>query len=91
MEKKMGRNHKGVRATTERKAEFWLPSCLMENLEFSRGKCIGAVGHFIPGLTEILGALWLVKGHFSYLALSAVEGDGSQYKENKYPWVEISF
>ena len=91
MEKKMGRNHKGVRATTERKAEFWVPSCLMENLEFSRGKCIGAVGHFIPGLTEILGALWLVKGHFSYLALSAVEGDGSQYKENKYPWVEISF
>lgn len=53
----MGRNHKGVRATTERKADFWLPSCLMESLEFSRGKCIGAVGHFIPGLTEILGAL----------------------------------
>ena len=89
--KKMGRNHKGVRATTERKAELWLPFCLMESLEFSRGKCIGAVGCFIPGLTGILGALWLVKGHFSYLGLSAVEGDGSQGKKNKYLWVEISF
>ena len=89
--KEMGRNHKGVRATTERKAELWLPSCLMKSLEFSRGKCIGAVGRFIPGLTGILGALWLVKGHFSYLALSAVEGDSSQDKKNKYPWMEISF
>lgn len=32
--KKMGRNHKGVRATTERKAELWLPSCLMKSLVF---------------------------------------------------------
>ena len=30
----MGRNHKGVRATTERKAELWLPSCLMKSLVF---------------------------------------------------------
>lgn len=52
----MGRNHKGVRATTERKADFWLP-LPYGKFEFSRGKCIGAVGHFIPGLTEILGAL----------------------------------
>ena len=89
--KKMGRNYKGVRATTERKAELWFPFCLMESLEFSRGKCIGAVGCFIPGLTGILGALWLVKGHFSYLGLSAIEGDSSQGKKNKYLWVEISF